>query len=629
MNEFAVDFEQRKALIAQHPCFFSLSATEVETLARLAFEKSFSPQEIIIRQHEVVDAIYLVSSGEIEASALEANHETIPQSLLRHGDAIGISYTGFFSEDGLRTRTLIALTPVTLIGWTIDKFHLFVESHPILKQAMLRMSKMMLKMNFIKQVEPFEKLPPEQISWLAQNIDEIAVEEGTVLFHQGELGENCYLIVSGEVLISSADSSEDEREVARLTSPMLFGESILLNDTTRTSTARMTQGGKLLLLRKEQLDRLMHYPTTSEAMMVLMVQRCLPKRKEGILSYQRQMEDGLQITILKDPKRGHYFQLSQEGWLIWEQIDGRKNLEDLSIELFKALNLFAPGAVADTLFKLSDAGFIDFIDMSGPPIEREQETRFSSIKFVSDKVDGPLTSSYESFVHHFFTPLGQSTIALTALLGGLAFLFDAKSSLALLAFSSHLILLLLGVFVAHLLTVFFHELAHGYTTKFFSHSVNRAGVVFNWFGLGLVAFVDTSDMWLSDRRSRIIVSLAGPYWDLFFAGLCSLIAWLFAEGSSGLFFWLLALTLYYGAYKNLLPLLDNDGYAVLKEAEASSLWQVGLASILLFAVALASAFILQAALPDQLSPYGWLLPTYLAVNFLFRLWRAIRRRRHG
>jgi hypothetical protein len=54
-------FAQRQTLIAQHLCFYSLSEAEVWALAHL--EVSFAAHAEIVRQHEVVDAIYLVSSG--------------------------------------------------------------------------------------------------------------------------------------------------------------------------------------------------------------------------------------------------------------------------------------------------------------------------------------------------------------------------------------------------------------------------------------------------------------------------------------------------------------------------------------------------------------------------------------
>ncbi len=44
-------------------------------------------------------------------------------------------------------------------------------------------------------------------------------------------------------------------------------------------------------------------------------------------------------------------------------------------------------------------------------------------------------------------------------------------------------------------------------TKYYGHEVHYMGV--GWYWLRPVAFTDTSDMWLSTKKPRVMVNLAG------------------------------------------------------------------------------------------------------------------------
>ena len=110
------------------------------------------------------------------------------------------------------------------------------------------------------------------------------------------------------------------------------------------------------------------------------------------------------------------------------------------------------------------------------------------------------------------------------------------------------------------LVVAFHELAHGLVVSSYGRRVSRAGLK-----LMLVfpfAFVDTSDGWFEPRRRRLAISAAGPISDLLVGGAFSLGA-AFVEGTLRDVLFQLAFAAYVGAFSNLNPLLDRDGYHML------------------------------------------------------------------
>lgn len=574
-----IEIEKRMALIHQHPCFASLSEEDIGCLAELCFQNRYNSGEVIISEGDLVDSVYLIAKGEIEVDCKTKGLnevQPIPEAVMREGDAIGLSEAGFFSQTGLRMASLIAISEVILIGWSLDIFHHFLEAHPEFQVGMKSAAGKMLCMNFIKQAAPFADLPMETLKKLAEEIEEIFTVNGEILFEQGDEADKCYLICAGEVEIYLRQAEGGEKILARLEPWRLFGESALLSTAKRNSSARASQAGKLLVLKLEQLEELMAHHNTAESIMALIVDHSRPTQAENIQHYHRENEEGQPFTILKDKKRGQYYQLSQEGWFIWQQLDGQKNLQDITIELYKKLKIFAPAAVADTVLNLADAGFaiLPEIHASASKEPLENSSLWQKIKkhlhpwhyfqYIIYDLDPWISATYRGGVHLFFSLWGQILMAGISLIGMMFFAIFLPNLVSKIPPLLHIAFLLIALFLAHLSLTLFHELAHGYTTKYFKHEVHRAGIIFTFFGLA--AFVDTSDMWLSSRGPRILVSLAGPYMDVFMAGIFAIVAYFIPQAVLSLFFWLLALTLYVSVFKNINPLRENDGYYVLRDA---------------------------------------------------------------
>ena len=116
-------------------------------------------------------------------------------------------------------------------------------------------------------------------------------------------------------------------------------------------------------------------------------------------------------------------------------------------------------------------------------------------------------------------------------------------------------------FLGRLSVVAVHELAHGLTMASFGRSVDRAG--FTFVGPLPFAFVDTSEAWFEPRRRRIAISAAGPLSDFSVGAVFALCSLLLEPGTVRDIFFNLAFAGYVGAFFNLNPFLDRDGYHML------------------------------------------------------------------
>ncbi len=76
-------------------------------------------------------------------------------------------------------------------------------------------------------------------------------------------------------------------------------------------------------------------------------------------------------------------------------------------------------------------------------------------------------------------------------------------------------------------------------------------------------FVDTSEAYFESRAHRIVISAAGPACDLTFGALFSVCVPGIPKAMPQEVFFQLAFAAYVGAFFNLNPFLDRDGYNIL------------------------------------------------------------------
>jgi len=103
--------------------------------------------------------------------------------------------------------------------------------------------------------------------------------------------------------------------------------------------------------------------------------------------------------------------------------------------------------------------------------------------------------------------------------------------------------------------------AHGLTMASFGRRVPRGGVK-AIIGIPF-AFVDTTEGWFEPRRRRLAISAAGPVSDLAVGGIASIAALALSAGNLRDIVYQVALAAYVGAFYNLNPFLDRDGYHML------------------------------------------------------------------
>ncbi|GAB4210050.1 MAG: cyclic nucleotide-binding domain-containing protein [Roseiflexaceae bacterium] len=288
---------------------------------------------------------------------------------------------------------------------------------------------------------------------------------------------------------------------------------------------------------------------------------------------EEQVTEGDQtFTVIRSP-RGNYLRLTPAQRELWHQMDGQRTVAQLGVAAFLQFKQLLP--VGDLVTTLRQEGFL--IDApvglyAGLAQRLEERTAEGwgrrllraltghSWRFAS--IDGFYGGLYRYGARLLFTPLFLVLWALVALAGFGAFVLLLLNAGQLrVASAEGLGWDVAGLWAALLLSFFLHESAHALTVKHYRRTLYSGGVML-YFGVPAF-FVDTTDIWRSPRRARILVSAAGPMSDLFVGGLAALAALLAPEAWYASVAYKLALTCYIATLFNSNPLLELDGYFIL------------------------------------------------------------------
>jgi putative peptide zinc metalloprotease protein len=289
------------------------------------------------------------------------------------------------------------------------------------------------------------------------------------------------------------------------------------------------------------------------------------------------IEDGQQLTVIRSP-RGNYLRLTDLQRELWHQMDGAHTVAQLATQAFLKYKQLVP--VGELVRALRTEGFLAdqpvgvyhnvSIAMEAHTAEgwgRRVLRTLASKTWQFKNIDGFYNTIQRTFGWLLFTPVFLAIWALVALAGLGAFValllgYGAPPEVVNSGTSRPVLVELAALWCALLASFFLHESAHALTVKHYGRSL-RAGGLMLYFGMPAF-FVDTSDIWRSPRRARILVSAAGPMSDLFVGGLAALLV-LLRPGDTLMnsIAYKLAFTCYIATLFNANPLLELDGYYIL------------------------------------------------------------------
>ncbi len=101
------------------------------------------------------------------------------------------------------------------------------------------------KVVFLQNVDIFEQVPAEQLSYIAAIADEVEYFKGDVIFKENEPSDSLYLVIDGKI-----DLQREGQQILAAGAKEAFGTWSLLENEPRVVTARVTADARLLRIER-------------------------------------------------------------------------------------------------------------------------------------------------------------------------------------------------------------------------------------------------------------------------------------------------------------------------------------------------------------------------------------------
>jgi putative peptide zinc metalloprotease protein len=294
--------------------------------------------------------------------------------------------------------------------------------------------------------------------------------------------------------------------------------------------------------------------------------------------------DGTRHFVLKNLRQDRYLLLNSQEHFLWQHFDGQNSLEEIARAFHLEYGAFDYSLIREFLAKLYHAGLIEGHRTLAPlssfvsPQKRSPARyrlghavgawrRFSLRTREADRYCSIIHRSGGSMLFHrvtFWLIVATATIASAAAFHLAAQSMDFARLLSAQPYLSTAVLLL-----ALLAASMLHVLVHALACKAHGRQVRELGF-FLLQGVLPTFYADVTDIFMSNRRARLTVDLAGPMVEVFLGSLAMLAAYSSSPGTGQALLFGIGVLLWEGALINLYPFsfLELDGYNILADAIA-------------------------------------------------------------
>ena len=139
-----------------------------------------------------------------------------------------------------------------------------------------------MDLEVLRKAPLFTNLDDEVFAILTSELTEVELSRGASAFHEGDQGDQLYVIMSGKIKLGRTASDGRENLVAVLGPGEIFGEMALFNPAPRNATATAVSATRLAGLRHENLRRaIASSPDVSVQLLQALAQR-LSKTNESL-----------------------------------------------------------------------------------------------------------------------------------------------------------------------------------------------------------------------------------------------------------------------------------------------------------------------------------------------------------
>lgn len=250
------------ATLRKIPIFSALSDAELQGIINAPENgvEQYKSKEMIIREMEVADCMYVVLEGSVEVSlkGSDAFGREVVIATLRPGDFFGEQALSENTTTGRRSATVRCQVPAKL--FRIDKKHVRVglkrdtAAKPPADTTLTRMSAQDREVrDLIRNMRLFQSLTENELNDIGSWTKVIKVGPGDFVLKESEKADCMYVILDGTVEIFSLDDDGKVVILATHERGSYFGEQALMPGSSgvRSAYARSNGVARLIQVPKE------------------------------------------------------------------------------------------------------------------------------------------------------------------------------------------------------------------------------------------------------------------------------------------------------------------------------------------------------------------------------------------
>lgn len=208
--------------------------------------------DVVMRQGEAGDSLFLVASGELRVF-VETPGGT--------KDIAHLFENTLFGEMALitgqpRTASVAVVGEADVIAVSKTALGAVMAAVPAVREGLDRFSRERLIKNLLQTSPLFVPFTKSQQGELLRRFEGHEIEPGVDIIREGERGQGLFLILSGEVDVFSHANTAEPLTLAHLRAGDMFGEMSLVTDQPTSATVRATTATTVLFLAREYVERL-------------------------------------------------------------------------------------------------------------------------------------------------------------------------------------------------------------------------------------------------------------------------------------------------------------------------------------------------------------------------------------
>jgi hypothetical protein len=172
----------------------------------------------------------------LESGELRDKMSSLPQSLVRMAEWESFCASNWLAHDPWLRQA---------VGWMREETEWQSAQEETVERLLV-----------LRKVPLFAQMNLEQLVAIDQRLEEVEYLSGEVVFEEGQLGAELYILLEGTVRIVKAMGTTQELVLTRLEGVNYFGEMAILDDEPRSASVVVERNSRLLVLKGEQLKDL-------------------------------------------------------------------------------------------------------------------------------------------------------------------------------------------------------------------------------------------------------------------------------------------------------------------------------------------------------------------------------------